>query len=168
MKRKLFFFFYNIISSKLPDRKSIRPLKAFRNFIVRNFITSMGTNVNIGKRAEIGYGLSIGSNSGIGRDSIIQGDVTIGDGVMMGPECIIYTKNHEFSDVTVPMFRQGTSEVRPVIISDDVWIGARVTILPGVNIGTGSIIGAGSVVTKDVPEYAIVGGNPARVIKYRK
>ena len=160
-------FFYNCISKKLPDRKSIKPLKAFRNFVVQNFIESLGENVNIGKRAELGYDLTIGDNSGIGRDSIIASHVRIGNGVMMGPQCIIYTRNHKFSDINVPMFKQGFSEVKPVEISDDVWIGARVTILPGVKIGKGAVIGAGSVVTKDVPEYAVIGGNPTRVIKYR-
>ena len=65
------------------------------------------------------------------------------------------------------MNQQGASDFHPVNIGNDVWIGARVTILPGVKIGNGAIIGAGSVVTKDVPDFAIVGGNPARVIKYR-
>ena len=167
MKRKLFMFFYNCISSKLPDKKTIKFLKIFRNFIVNNIIESMGKNVNIGKRVEISYGLSIGDNSGIGRDSIIASHVKIGSGVMMGPQCIIYTRNHKFSDVNIPMFKQGFSQVKPVEISDDVWIGARVIILPGVKIGKGAVIGAGSVVTKDVDEYAVVGGNPARVIKYR-
>ena len=167
LKRKLFYIFYNTVSSKLTDNKSIKPLKVFRCFIVKNFITSIGTNVNINKRAEIGYGLSIGSNSGVGRNSILQGDITIGNGVMIGPQCIIYTRNHAFERTDIPMFKQGFSNMQPVMINDDVWIGARVTILPGVTIGKGAIIGAGSVVTKDVPEYAVVGGNPAKVIKIR-
>lgn len=87
---------------------------------------------------------------------------------MIGPYCFIYTSNHCTKRTDIPMFRQGDSVPRPVIISDDVWIGARVTILPGVHIGKGAIIGAGAVVTKDVPEYAVVGGNPAKIIKYRK
>ena len=66
------------------------------------------------------------------------------------------------------MMEQGFSEEKEVIIGDDVWIGSDVTILPGVKIGNHSIIGACSVVTKDVPEYAIVAGNPAKVKKYRK
>lgn len=62
---------------------------------------------------------------------------------------------------------QGFQEEKPVYIGNDVWIGSRVTILPEVKIGNGCVIGAGAIVTKDVPDYAIVGGNPARVIRYR-
>ena len=63
--------------------------------------------------------------------------------------------------------RLQTAPKEPVYIGDDVWIGARVIILPGRKIGEGVIIGAGAVVTKDVPDYAVVGGNPAKVIKFR-
>lgn len=87
---------------------------------------------------------------------------------MMGPDVVILLHNHRFDRTDVPMRFQEFSESEPVIIDDDVWIGCRVTILPGVRIGKGAIIGAASVVTKDVPEYAIVGGNPAKVIKMRK
>ena len=66
------------------------------------------------------------------------------------------------------MCKQGSTEERPVVIGNDVWIGGRVIILPGVKIGDGAIVGAGSVVTRDVSEYDIVAGNPARVIKNRK
>lgn len=86
----------------------------------------------------------------------------------MGAECIVYTKNHAFSNLDTPMMYQGYLETKPVYIEDDVWIGGRVIILPGRRIGKGAIVGAGSVVTKDVPDYAIVGGNPAKVLKYRK
>jgi maltose O-acetyltransferase len=65
------------------------------------------------------------------------------------------------------MRQQGRADLKSVVIEDDVWIGTRAIILPGVTVHHGSIIAAGAVVTKDVPEYAIVGGNPAKVIKYR-
>ena len=65
------------------------------------------------------------------------------------------------------MCQQGFSDSKPVRIGDDVWIGMRVTILPGVTVGSHCIIGAGAVVTKDVPDYAIVGGNPARILRTR-
>ena len=67
----------------------------------------------------------------------------------------------------LPMCEQGYQDEKPIIIGDDVWIGGHVIVLPGVHVGNGAILAAGAVVTKDVPEYAIVGGNPARVIKYR-
>lgn len=87
---------------------------------------------------------------------------------MMGPQVFIYTQNHNHDRTDIPMIAQGYEEEKPVVIGDDVWIGSRVTILPGVHIGEGAIIGASSVVTKDVPAYSIVGGNPAKVIKSRK
>ena len=68
----------------------------------------------------------------------------------------------------IPMRGQGSTPARKVTVSSDVWIGARVIILPGVTIGQGAIIAAGAVVTKDVPPFSVVGGVPARVIKFRK
>ena len=87
---------------------------------------------------------------------------------MMGEACHIYTRNHKTDRTDIPMCRQGFDGYKPVVISDDVWIGARVTILPGAKIGTGVIIGSGAVVTGEIPDYAVAGGVPARVIKYRK
>jgi maltose O-acetyltransferase len=110
--------------------------------------------------------VEIGNNSGIG-DNAWLGAVKIGDNVMMAPNVTILSRNHVFEDKLIPMSKQGVTEDNPVIISDDVWIGTRAIILPGVTIGKGSIIGAGAVVTKNVPEYTIVAGNPARVIKQR-
>lgn len=86
---------------------------------------------------------------------------------MMGPWCIIYTRNHAFSRTDIPMREQGMQDFKPVSIGNDVWIGSRVTITSGVKIGNGCIIGTGSVVTKDVPDFAVVGGNPAKILKYR-
>lgn len=123
--------------------------------------------MNIEPHVIFNHALQIGDNSGIGQFSEIYGDVRIGNDVMMGTNCIIYTVNHAFDRLDIPMRQQGSSDVKPVIIGDDVWIGGRVTILPGVHIGRGAIIGAGAVVTKDVPEFAIVGGNPAKILKYR-
>ena len=86
---------------------------------------------------------------------------------MMGPDVVILTNSHIFTDISLPMRCQGET-VAPVYIGDDVWIGTRVIILPGVRIGNGVIIGAGAVVTKDIPDYAVVGGIPAKIIRYRK
>lgn len=77
------------------------------------------------------------------------------------------TTSHGFDDLDRPIRLQPEPPVRSVSIGDDVWIGTRVTILPGVKIGTGAVIGACSVVTKDIPSYAVAVGNPARVIRQR-
>ena len=86
---------------------------------------------------------------------------------MMGPHCTIYIRNHAFDRLDIPMCEQGFQSEKPIVIGNDVWIGGHVIILPGVQIGNGAIVGAGAVVTKNVPDYAIVGGNPARIIRYR-
>jgi maltose O-acetyltransferase len=87
---------------------------------------------------------------------------------MMGPDVMIISRGHNFSRLDIPMMSQGDSDPKLVVFENDVWIGARAIILPGVHIGQGAIVGAGAVVTKDVPPYAIVGGNPAKVIKSRR
>lgn len=138
-----------------------------REFCGKLMLDYCGTDVNIEKDAHFDVHISLGDHSGIGIRSQIENGVTIGDNVMMGPECMIFTQNHAYADKTVPMNRQGFSRQRPVIIGNDVWIGARVIILPGVTIGDGCIIGAGSVVTKNIMPYSIVGGNPAKTIKIR-
>lgn len=141
--------------------------KALRAYNASQFLKFVGKNVNIEKGAMITSTMEIGDRSGVGINAMIGGKVIIGNDVMMGPECIIYTRNHAFDRTDIPMNQQGRTEEKPVIIGNDVWIGGRVTILPGVHIGNGAIIGAGSVVTKNVPDFAIVAGNPATVKKYR-
>ena len=86
---------------------------------------------------------------------------------MMGTDVTIITRNHRFDRTDIPMMEQGFEEERPVYIGNDVWIGDRALILPGVHVGDGSIIAAGAVVTKDVPPYSIVAGVPARKIRDR-
>lgn len=140
----------------------------FRRFCGKLILNNCGKNVNIEKQAVFSSRVEIGDNSGIGIRAGLGGKVIIGNDVMMGPDCIIYTQNHAFERLDIPMCQQGVQKEKPVFIEDDVWIGGRVTILPGVRIGHGAIIAAGAVVTKDVPKFAIVGGNPAKVIKYRK
>ena len=142
--------------------------KAIRGGLTRIMLYSAGRNINIERGARFAMTTEIGDNSGIGIDSKLYGTVKIGCNVMMGPECYIYAYNHNTQRTDIPMNQQGMTDERPVEIGNDVWIGSRVTILPGVHIGDGAIIGAASVVTKDVPSYAVVGGNPAKVLKYRK
>ncbi len=87
---------------------------------------------------------------------------------MMGPEIMIFAYNHRNDRLDIPITQQGYEERRPVKLCDDVWIGARSIILPGVTVGSHSIVGTGAVVTRDVPEYCVVAGNPAKVVKDRR
>lgn len=134
-----------------------------------NIFKSMGENVNVERGARFGWwaGIEIGAYSGIGINCQIPANIKIGSDVMVGPDVLIIDQSHRFDSVEIPMRLQGDHAPAPVTIHDDVWIGARAIILPGVTISKGAIIGAGAVVTKDVPSYAICAGNPARVIKYR-
>lgn len=161
---------YYGIAKKLPVSYSRwgKTWKKLRAYLAKQFISSCGDNVNIEKGANFNTELEIGDFSGLGIDSDINGKVIIGKYVMMGPQCKIYSRNHAFSRTDIPMMKQGFSDVKPVIIEDDVWIGGGVIILPGVHVGQGAIIGAGAVVTKNVEAFTVVGGNPARIIKYRK
>ena len=112
-------------------------------------------------------GISIGSGSGLGVNCSVHGPLRIGDNVMMGPEVTILTHTHNIERTDIPMGQQGM-RVAEVVVGNDVWIGMRVVIMPGVKVGNGAVIGAGAVVTKDVPDFAVVGGVPAKIIKYRK
>ena len=108
----------------------------------------------------------IGDYSGIGMNSLV-GTVKIGRDVMIGEKLIAISRSHNFTDIHIPMRKQGWKPDQPIIIEDDVWIGSRVTILPNIRIGKGSIVGAGAVVTKNVPSYSIVAGNPSKIIGKR-
>ena len=169
IKSHICHFLFEHYATKKPSSLSKRGehYKKMRADLARGFVEYVGENVNIEPHCTFNYALKIGDNSGVGENSELYGDITIGKDVMMGTGCIIYTRNHRFDSLDVPMWKQGVEEVRPVVIGNDVWIGGRVTILPGVHIGNGAVVGAGAVVTKDVPDYAVVAGNPAKIIKYR-
>ncbi|TXG87944.1 MAG: CatB-related O-acetyltransferase [Thermomicrobiales bacterium] len=144
-------------------------VRVLRRAACRGLFTYMGRGVNVEQKAFFGDGrnIRIGDYSGLGINCRLYGPVSLGKHVMMGPDVVIMTSNHKSDRLDIPMTEQGGTGPDPVVIGDDVWIGTRVIILPGVTIGHGAVVGAGSVVTKDVPPYAIVGGNPARLIRYR-
>ena len=114
--------------------------------------------------------IAIGNDVHIGTKAYFDGtgDIVIGCGVVFGPEVTIFTRSHNYdSDCLEALPFDQKMVVAPVVINEYVWVGTKVIILPGVNIGRGSVLAAGAVVTKDVPEFAVVGGNPAKVLKYR-
>jgi maltose O-acetyltransferase len=164
--------FYYCFVRHLPasDSRFGRWARPLRRCVTKVLFKHAGRNINIEKGAYFGDGsqIEIGDNSGIGINCRVCGPVKIGNNVMMGPEVIVLTVSHKSDRTDIPMREQGHIEPEPVTIGDDVWIGTRVIIMPGITVGKGAIIGAASVVTKDVPEYSIVCGNPARVIKSRK
>lgn len=170
IKKVIGLVIYNVIAKHMPVSYSHFRLgqKKLRAFCGRLILAKCGKNVNIEKGAKFSSKVELGDRSGIGMRTAIGGTCIIGNDVMMGPDCIIHTYNHKTVDTTTPMREQGFTEEEPVVIGDDVWIGGRVIILPGVHVGNHSIIGAGAVVTKNVPEWAVVAGNPAVVKKYRK
>ena len=110
--------------------------------------------------------LSIGPYSQLNPGTAVYGDVVIGAYVMIAPNCMIVGGNHNFSGMEQPMIFQGSNS-KGIVIEDDVWLGANVTVLDGITIGKGSIIAAGSVVTKNVEPYSIMAGVPARKINSR-
>ncbi|NLP45444.1 MAG: acetyltransferase [Epulopiscium sp.] len=163
---------YYLIARHLPASDAWYSLgsKKIRQILCRQIFPYASKTCNIEHGAFFGSGknITIGERSGLGLNCRVQGPLTIGNHVMMGPDVLIYTRNHETKDTHIPMMDQGDGDTKAVVIEDDVWLGARVIILPGVTIGKGSIIGAGAVVTKDVEPYSVMGGNPAKVIKKRK
>jgi len=162
------YIFYILIFRFTPE--DYRPYALFfpliRKILVNLFLLECGKNVRVKYNCDISPNIRIGNNSEFGQRCLIYSGTKIGNDVIMGPDVKIYTKNHVISSIKTPIKYQGI-EMKETIIGDDVWIGANVVILPGVTVSNHSVIAAGAIVTKDVPEYALVGGNPAKIIKYR-
>lgn len=129
-----------------------------------------GTVLSVAGRNVDSY-IKVGKNTYIGENNNLRaadGVIEIGDGCLISQGITIVTSNHDIKR-SLPIIQQGwVSKKGKIIVSDDVWIGANAVILPDVTIGEGAVIAAGSVVTKDVPEYSIVAGIPAKIIKYRE
>lgn len=139
---------------------------------------TIGNNFSIGRNSiiectgvirELGEELIIEENVGIAANAFIavRGNVKIGKNTIFGPNVSIHAENHNFEDLETPIRLQGATR-KGVSIGEDSWIGSKVTILDGVQIGNHVVVAAGAVVNKDVPDYAIVGGIPAKIIKMRK
>jgi acetyltransferase-like isoleucine patch superfamily enzyme len=123
---------------------------------------------------ELGKGegrLTVGPNTYVQSGCILKafaGNITIGANCMIADHCALTPYQHSFADIHRPMREQALTSRGDIVIEDDVWLGLNACVMDGVTIGQGAIVGAGAVVTKDVPPYAIVGGVPARVIRLRE
>lgn len=144
--------------------------------ILRRFYYSKKVEL---KAKKVGEGLKVNFESNVNRNTILgdnvnfngldirgDGKVIIGDNFHCGPDILILTRNHNYDSGTKIPYDKTYIRKR-VKIGNNVWLGARVIILPGVSIEEGAIVQAGAVVVKDVPKHGIVGGNPAKIIKYR-
>ncbi len=131
-----------------------------------------GNNTFIAHRCTLrGHGgkIFIGEHVHISRNSYINGagDVEIGKDTLFGPNVVIASGGHNFEDLNLPIRLQGDEKAK-IRIENDVWLGANVCVMPGVFIGKGAVVGAGAVVTKDLPPYSVAAGVPAKIIRNRK
>lgn len=154
---------------------------AGRGLVIEEGVTLRGTeNITIGDEVILMRGSSIyaeratctiGPRSALGIHSMIDandgGEIVLGNEVIIATGCVLRASGHRFDDLDKAVRYQGHVGGR-IVLGDDIWIGANAVVLPDVSVGAHAIIGAGAVVTKDVPPYAIVGGVPARVIGSRK
>jgi acetyltransferase-like isoleucine patch superfamily enzyme len=145
--------------------------------IVRPQFISIGDNVTIGTGTDIyvhptrsdlkGYIIRIANNVHIGSHNIIgaRKSIVLEDNVLIGPHVMIGDHTHRYENIEIPVKQQEATEGRPIRVEQDSWIGANVFILPNVTIGRHSVVGANSVVNRDIPPYSVAVGAPARVIK---
>lgn len=170
LRKAIGYILYVILGSNLPHYalgRTWKISKYIRIICCKMLFDKCGKNVDVGRKIKFSSKIKLGNNSGIGDNCYIQGKVTIGCDVMMAPNVALIAANHNYTRTDIPMNLQGEIE-KEIVIENDVWIGYGAIILPGVNIGQGAVIAAGSVVTKDVPSYSVVAGVPAVVIKNRK
>lgn len=166
--KKLYFLIYLLFFKNTPE--DYRPYALFfpaiRSFLVKKYILKCGNKPRVKKGAEISPNSTLGNDSELGTRCMIQANVHIGNNVIMGPEVKIYSRNHKFDRLDIPIQKQGKNYYE-TYVGNDVWLGANVIVTAGCKIGSHVIIAAGAVVTKDIPDYAIVGGVPAKILKYR-
>lgn len=151
----------------IPFAYSLRAaiLRRRKAFVGKNTQLLAGSRINRPMNISIGNNVAI--NKGVILDTSGATRITINDNVIIGPYTVIRSDDHIFERTDIPIRNQG-HRGESILIKDDCWIGAHCVILKGVTIGEGAIIGASSVVTKDIPSYSIAMGCPAKVINYRK
>ena len=168
MLKKFYYLLYLILFKNTPE--DYRPYALFfpklRSALVSKYLSKCGKKPRVKTRAEISPNASLGDFSELGTRCMIQANVHIGDHVIMGPDVKIYSRNHKFDSLDIPIKDQGKNYYE-TYVGNDVWLGANVVVTAGCRIGDHAIVAAGAVVTKDVPDFAIIAGVPAKVIKFR-
>ncbi|PSR56658.1 acetyltransferase [Adhaeribacter arboris] len=157
--------FLNPLKHKKGIRATIRKRTRMDVMPFNNF--SIGQNSTIEDFATVNNGMGdvhIGDNSRIGISSVVIGPVNIGNYVILAQNVVMSGLNHGYEDIHIPINLQKCT-TKEINIEDECWIGANSVITAGVRIGKHSVVAAGSVVTKNVPPYSVVAGNPARIIK---
>lgn len=147
-----------------------------RLLFIKLYLLLFRPNFRFGSLDYIGRGFhiakerpfTVGNNFFMGLHCHLSCPATIGDDVMLASCVALVGSDHQFDNITTTMNRSGRNPVSPITIGNNVWIGHGATILKGVTIGAGAVVAAGSIVTKDVPQNAIVAGNPATLKRYRK
>lgn len=142
--------------------------RALRARLANNLAYSVARSANIEPGVRLSRGVEIREQAGVGADTrfLGQGHVVLGERLKMGPQCIFITNDHPIPPTDRTFSQHGGME-GSIIVGTDVFIGARVIVLPNVTIGDGAAIGAGCVVSRDIPAMSVCVGNPARVIRER-
>jgi acetyltransferase-like isoleucine patch superfamily enzyme len=167
--RSIYLLMYYILASKFPSNYF-----PFGKFFNRFRVGVLKKLIKIGDENVIQQGfrfgnkgiVQVGNNCRINENVYIQSAV-LGNNILIAPNVAILASSHNFERTDIPIVEQGDTEIKTVIIEDDVWLGRNVIVLPGITIGSGVIVGAGSVVTKNIPPYSIVAGVPAKLIRKR-
>jgi maltose O-acetyltransferase len=163
------YLLYRLIAQHLPDDLGPvgRASRWLRRVLIRPLLKESEGLFNVYQGVDLGNGSCVvmRDHANLGPGCMISGSgtVTVGRHVMMGAYCMLITENHRY----LPVGYDG-SIVEDILVDDHAWLGHRVILLPGVRIGKHAIVGAGAVVSRDVPDYAIAVGVPARVVKDRR
>jgi chloramphenicol O-acetyltransferase type B len=160
---------YLFIKTLINIRKTFnnKILKPYYKLRIQKQAEYVGDNLKVNNKSYINNKTSLGNNVNFNGMNIAgKGSVKIGNNFHSGEDCLMITEIHNY-DKGKAIPYDDTYIIKNIVIEDNVWLGSRVIVLGGVTIGEGGIVQAGSVVVSDVPKYAIVGGHPAKIIKYR-
>lgn len=171
MIKKIYLFLYYSVIQYLPMQPfpGYKLFYTVRLFFVKKIIIECGEKIIVKNKCYFGNGsrLTVGDRTQLGQNAKLGGKISLGNDILMGPDVVMMATSHAYDRIDIPINQQGSEEDQEIFIGNDVWIGTRVIILPGVKVGNHSIIASGAVVTKSFDDYSIIGGVPAKLIKKR-